>query len=481
MDKLIGREQEINILQKAWQSPDSQLVAVYGRRRVGKTFLIRHVFEKQLIFEFTGSIEASTKSQLENFATILTKAAGTAIPLATPANWSKAFSMLEQWLETLKKPEKKVLFFDELPWLDTKRSGFLAAFIYFWNTWVSKRDDVIIIVCGSAASWMIKNIVQAKGGLHNRITARIRLLPFTLYETALYLRSRKIELEHYEILQLYMALGGIPHYLKNIERGESPAQYIDRVCFTKDGILNDEFKNLYHSLFDKAEGHVKIVNALAAKGKGLTRKEIIHQCNFSTGGTVTKLLNELEESGFIMQYVPFGKTSRDTIYKIMDEYSLFYLKYIENLRLSGEGIWERLSREPSWRSWSCIAFESTCLKHIRQIKYVLGISGTVTEESVWRYSAKDADEKGAQIDLLIDRADNCVNICEIKYAQDKYAITADYKSALAHKKQVFRTQTGTRKSIFITMITTYGIQKPSAGGSIVDNEIKMEELFVATR
>jgi predicted transcriptional regulator len=275
-----------------------------------------------------------------------------------------------------------------------------------------------------------------------------------------------------------MAMGGIPFYLENIERGESPSQYIDRLCFTKEGILNDEFKNLYQSLFDKAEGHIKIVHALANKGKGLTRKEIIKECNFSTGGTVTKLLDELEESGFIIQYIPFGKTSRDTVYKIIDEYSLFYLKYIQGSRLTGKGIWEKLSQQPSWRSWSGIAFESICLKHIHQIKKALGISGVLTEESIWRYIPKTTSERGAQIDLLIDRADNCINLCEIKYSLDEYTITSVYKSALNEKKQVFRKQTGTRKSIFITMITTFGINPSAANASIVDKEVTMDKLFL---
>lgn len=478
MDKLIGRKPEIELLEKAYISTDSELVAIYGRRRVGKTFLIRQVFGKQIIFELIGSVEGSTKSQLENFSKMLTQASGAAVPAATPKNWPDAFRMLEHWLETLKTTEKKVLFFDEMPWLDTKRSGFLSAFIYFWNSWVSKRDDIMNIVCGSAASWMIKNIVQAKGGLHNRITARIRLLPFTLQETQLYLESFNIDIEHYEILQLYMAVGGIPFYLKKIERGESPAQYIDRVCFTKDGFLNDEFKNLYQSLFDDAESHIKIVHALAAKGKGLTRKEIITECNFSTGGTVTKLLKELKESGFIIQYIPFGKAAKDTVYKITDEYSLFYLKYIQRSRLTGTGIWEKLSQKPSWRSWSGIAFESICLKHIHQIKNALGIAGIITEESIWRYASKNKQEKGAQIDLLIDRSDNCINMCEIKYSTDKYAITTEYKSVLNQKKQIFKTQTGTRKSVFITMITTFGISQSSAGASVVDKEVTVEKLFM---
>lgn len=337
MDNLIGRHAEKKLLQNALSSPEAELIAVYGRRRVGKTFLIRMVYHDRLIFEFTGIHEAKFVDQLLNFSQSLQKAMGSSIPLAPPENWLTAFNYLQQYLATKLGTKKSVIFFDEFPWICTPRSGFLQAFEHFWNTWASRQPNLVVVICGSAASWMVENIINNRGGLHNRISKSIRLLPFNLEETESYLKSRKVKLERYQVLLIYMAMGGIPHYLKEIQIGESAAQTIDRLSFTKDGLLKREFTNLYRALFDNAQHHEAVIRALAKKKQGLTRKEIIKTCKLSSGGTTTKLLTELEESGFISQYVPLNKELRDAIYKLSDEYSLFYLKFIEGSRAIGAG------------------------------------------------------------------------------------------------------------------------------------------------
>lgn len=473
---VIGRTEEKKLLLDIVNSTDPELVAMYGRRRVGKTFLIRNFLEKQLIFEFSGIHNASLNQQLENFTLAMTKATGSKIPLAKPKNWQEAFKLLTDYITPLINKQKKVVFFDEFPWICSPKSGFMQAFEHFWNTWACKQKNLAVIICGSAAAWMINNIINNKGGLHNRVTKRIRLLPFDLHETELFLKDRKINLDRYQILQLYMTMGGIPHYLKEIKKGESATQSIDNICFSKNGLLNEEFKNLYNSLFDDAGNHKLVIKALANNGKGLTRKEIIDICKISSGGGMTQLLDELMESGFISSYIPFGKKSKDVVYKLTDEYSLFYLKFIEHSRSNGKGTWLKLSRESKWKSWSGIAFESICLKHKQQIKKALGIEGVYTETSGWRYHPPKG-EKGAQIDLLIDRQDFCINICEMKFSVNEFIVDKNYAGDLENKVSVFKSQTKTTKTLFLTLVTTFGIKKNEHAIRLIQNEITMDALF----
>lgn len=480
MDQLTGRYTERQLLQEALEAGEAQLIAVYGRRRVGKTFLIRSVYARQLLFDFTGVHEAGLKDQLLNFRIALQTAMGNKIPLAVPKNWIEAFSFLQTYLEPLLKQQKVVVFIDEFPWIHTPKSGFLQAFGHFWNHWGTKQSNLVVVICGSAASWMIRNVVNSKGGLHNRITRRIRLLPFNLHETEAYLQSRKIILDRYQLLQLYMAMGGIPQYLKEVKKGESAAQAIDRLYYTKDGALKQEFRNLYASLFTDASHHIAIIKALAKKTQGLTRNELITEVKLSSGGTTTLLLEELEESGFIAAYIPFGKTSKEAVYKLTDEYSLFYLKFIEGTKATGAGTWLRKVQTPAAISWSGFAFEAVCQKHITQIKRALGISGVLVEESGWRYQPeKGSNEKGAQIDLLLDRQDRCINLCEMKFASAAFIITKAYRQELENKLEVFQQQTKTKKTIFLTMITTNGVIQNMHATGLVQAEVKMDDLFDA--
>jgi AAA+ ATPase superfamily predicted ATPase len=476
MEKLIGREAEKINLSNALVSKEAELIAIYGRRRVGKTFLIRMSYKSKIVFEISGIHQAKLSEQLENFSLSLQKATGNTILPAVPNNWIKAFYILQQYLTTRLGKEKSVIFFDEFPWLHAQKSGFLQAFEHFWNTWASRQTNLVVVICGSAASWMIENIVNNRGGLHNRISRQIRLLPFNLCETESYLKSRGVNLDRYQVVQLYMTMGGIPQYLKGVQPGESAAQNIDRLCFVKDGLLKREFKNLYRSLFDNAQNHESVVRALAKKKQGLTRNEIIAACDLSSGGTTTKLLSELEESGFITQYIPFNKTAKDGIYKLSDEYSLFYLKFIENAKATGAGTWLRISAGSSYNSWGGFAFEAICQKHVVQIKRTLEIGGVLVETSVWRYMPKKG-EQGAQIDLLLDRQDLCINVCEMKFSISEFVIDKKYASELENKLKVFRENTKTKKTLFLTMITTYGIKKNDYFTSVVQNEVRMDALF----
>lgn len=475
MENIIGRTEEKALINKIKNSKEAELVAVYGRRRVGKTFLIRNEFRDKLVFEFSGIHHATLGQQLESFSYALTRAAET-LPVAKPESWIAAFQMLTDFLKPTLSRGKRVIFFDEFPWINTPRSGFLAAFENFWNGWASNQKNLIVVICGSAAAWMIQKVLKNRGGLHNRVSRRIRLLPFNIAETKAFLRSRDVKLDQHQLLQIYMAMGGIPQYLKEVEPGESAAQAIDRICFTKDGLLQDEFKNLYYSLFDNAAQHIELIRALAQKGSGMNRNELIAAAKFSSGGGMTQLLEELTESGFITPYTPFGKTSRDNIYKLTDEYSLFYIRFIENTRSKGPGTWIKFSTGSAWKSWSGYAFESICMKHEHQLKKAMGIENVYTETSVWRYQPGSSDA-GTQIDLVIDRNDACINICEIKFSIAPFEISRTYAAQLEQKLSIFAAQTKTRKTLFLTMITTHGVKNKEKYPGLVQRELGMDALF----
>lgn len=475
--QLIGREKEQAILRELLTTGESEFVALYGRRRVGKTFLVETVYKKEIVFALTGLNKGGKHLQLENFTNTLNeKLTQTAQIPTTPSSWLKAFDILKHYLEGIKSKQKRVIFIDELPWLATSNSGFLSALENFWNSWASKRTDIILLVCGSAASWMISNIVRNKGGLHNRITRRIRLLPFNLYETERYLKSRNIKLERYDVLQLYMAMGGIPHYLKEVRRGQSAAQVIDEVCFSKDGLLRDEFENLYGGLFNKPERYTDVIKILAKKPKGLTRNELMKAAKLSSGGTTTKIFDSLEESGFIIRYLPVGSNLKLALYKLSDPYSAFYLKFITNSRASGTGTWLKKMTTSSWRTWSGFAFERLCLAHTEQIKKALGIDKIYTEESAWRASGTSG-KAGAQINLVIERGDNVINICEIKFSEKPFTIHKKYVDELKSKLLIFKAKTKSRKTLFLTMITTYGLAENKYSISMVQQSLDMRVLF----
>lgn len=475
-ETIIGRDNEKKILQDMLGSGEAELIAILGRRRVGKTFLVRNFYERNLVFEYTGVHNADLGEQLSNFSNALQQAIGSAIPLASPTNWIHAFTFLSEFLKVKLTKGRLVVLFDEFPWIQTPKSGFLSAFSHWWNTWGSRQPSLKVVICGSAASWMIENIINDKGGLHNRVSRTIRLLPFSLRETEQFLINRGIRLDHYQVLQLYMAMGGIPQYLKQVGKGESAAQVIDKLFFEKSGLLRMEFANLYQSLFADASHHEAIVRVLAKKAQGLSRTEIIEACRFTSGGGTTRLFQELEESGFIMQYIPFGKTSRDSVYKLSDEYSLFYMKFIEHARASGASTWLKIATGQSYNSWSGYAFEAICQKHVPQIKWALGIGSVYTETSGWRYNPKKG-EKGAQIDLLLDRRDHCINLCEIKFSSDQFVIDKRYAAEIENKIKVFKTQTKTKKSIFPTMITTYGVAENNYYSGLIQAEVLMKDLF----
>jgi len=468
-----GRECEKGRLLNMLKDTESDLLAVFGRRRVGKTYLIREIYKKNLVFNITGLKDATKSQQLKNFTTQINEAYSMQAKISPPKDWQDAFNIIKEYIGGLKQKSKKVLFFDEFPWLASPRSGFIQAFDHFWNSW-AVQQNILVVICGSAATWMIQNIVNNKGGLHNRVTAKINLQPFSLKETQQYFKDRNITLPPYEIVSIYMALGGIPFYLRNIQKGESAIQAIDRICFGKNAILYNEFENLYKALFSNYESHVEVIKVLAKKRIGMTRLQILKETKLQSGGTFTLILRELEESSFISSYKPYGKKERDTLYRLTDEYSLFYLSFIQKKGLQ-KGTWLKLALSQSAKSWSGYTFESICYKHTHSIRKALGIDGIYTEESSIVHKKND-ESPGFQIDLLIDRADNTINICEAKYYNTEYLLTAKEAEHLRVRKKLFETVTKTRKQIITTMITTYGLVENKHSHSI-DKLLTLESLF----
>lgn len=471
MSKLIGRKTEILILSNALKSNRPELIVVYGRRRVGKTFLIRKVYKSEIRFEFSGIHKVPLKQQLNNFHLTLS-AKNT--NFKKPSDWIEAFYQLSQYIDMLASKKKKVIFIDEFPWLDTRKSNFLPAFDNFWNSYASKRDDLLVVICGSASSYMIKNIIKSKGGLHNRLTDKIQLAPFNLHEAEQLLKHNKVKLSRYDILQIYMAMGGVPHYLEKVLPGESVAQTLDRLCFNKNGFLRSEFNNVFASLFDQHDNHEAIIRTLASVRKGLTRTEMLTKSKIKTGGTLTKTLLELEESGFIEKYVSYQGTN-DSIYRLTDEYSMFYIKYIENTKHSSSGIWIKMYGQQTYRIWSGFSFETICIKHVEQIKEGLKISGINTVHGSW---IEKNTQNGTQIDLLIDRDDNVINLCEMKFYNTEYAIDKKYAKEIAKKVNAFSSSTKTKKSVFVTFITSYGLITNQYSSQYVQSELTMDHLFV---
>lgn len=474
--QLIGREKEQEVLQKALQSQEAEMVSVIGRRRIGKTFLIKSVYKDEIVFELTGTKNAPLVEQLQNFTYSLQLATDDALIVKPPENWMEAFFILINYLKKQPADRKYVVFFDEIPWLATHKSDFLRGLSFFWNSW-AVNQNIIVVLCGSVASWMIQKIVNDTGGLHNRITRRLFLKPFTLAETELYLKHRNITLNRYHILQLYMAMGGIPHYLKEIEAGKSATQNIEDICFSETGLLRDEFSNLYAALFDESNNHISVIRALAQTRQGIDRNTLIKVANVSNGGTLTKVLEELTQSGFIEDYPPFGKKIKDKLYRLTDEYSLFYLEFIENTDTRGKGLWLQLSQTQAYKIWCGYAFESICLKHIPQIKKAMSIGGVYSEAS--SFSKKGTKtEKGTQIDLVLDRNDQIINLFEIKFYNQIFTITKEYAQKLANKKQIFEAMTQTRKHLFLTLITTFGIIPNEHSLGLVDQVLTIDDLFL---
>ena len=470
---LIGRIKEQNELLEAYRAAESKFIVVYGRRRVGKTYLVRQTFKDHISFAHSGQANAKLNEQLFGWCASL-KDAGMEVN-KLPKSWLEAFELLKEHIRK-SKVKKKVIFIDELPWLDTPKSRFVNALEFFWNGWASGRDDVLLIVCGSATSWIVNKIFKNHGGLHNRVTNQIYLKPFTLNECEEYSHSLNLSYSRLDVLEGYMVMGGIPYYWSLLEPGYSMAQNIDRLFFADKGKLRYEFNELYHSLFRNPENYITIVQILGKNNAGLTRDELIDKSKIENGGNLSKQLEDLEHCGFI-QYLntPSNKKYRG-VYKLIDNFTLFYLKYMRENSTNDESFWTNNYNSSVRLSWVGIAFERVCFQHIRQIKEALQIGGVLSNVYSLNIKAANSNGRGAQIDMIIDRNDNTINLCEMKFSNKPFTIDKEYQRNLLNKIESVQEYSNHKKTIILTMITTYGIEK-NGYWNIVQKEVTINDLF----
>ena len=468
--KIIGRYKEQADFQCFVEEKQPEFVVVYGRRRVGKTFLIKEFFNQKFAFYTTGLANADKQEQLNNFNVSLGHYAKTPYPRVS--SWMEAFRQLIHLLENNKQRGKKVVFIDEMPWLDTPKSGFLTGLEYFWNSWASAHPDILLIVCGSATSWITNKLLKNKGGLYNRVTRRMFIAPFSLNECEAYFADKKMGYTQRDIVESYMVFGGIPFYLNLFKKGKSVAQNIDLMCFNENAPLKTEFDLLFSSLFKRPQLYMRIIDFLVKKKKGQKREDIVKYTG-NSGGGLTTTLEELELCGFIKSYFAYNKKNKDKLFRVTDPFVLFYYSFIKNHNNSDSDFWLNQIASAKYRNWTGHAFESVCLSHISQIKAKLGIAAVSTNIANWH--SKNA-ENGAEIDLLLDRRDHIINICEIKYAENEFTIDKAYSNILRNKKAAFIEETKSRKAIHLTMITTYGAKHNEYFGNI-QSEVTMSDLF----
>ncbi len=473
-DKLISRNRECAELQRCMESDRSEFVIVCGRRRIGKTYLIDEFFDRKYDFTYVGEHKTPAKIQIQDFMLALSRCSGKRLKKAK--TWYDAFHALEDYLSTLPSNRKKVVFIDEMPWIDTQRSNFVSALENFWNGWAGRRTDIMFIATGSATSWMADNIEENQGGLHGRITCDLHLPPFNLHETEEYLRYRNCPWDRYQIMQCYMIFGGIPYYLSLLNPGDSLAQNVDRLVFAEGAQLRKEYSNLYNSLFSKADTYISIVKLLSENRSGLTREDIVSSVDVE-GSFLNKILTNLEECDFITKLTQYGKKKKNNIYLLTDFYTLFYYRFIEFNNTKNEHWWSENTDSHSVSAWAGLSFEIVGLLHHRQIKAALGIAGVSTSVSTWKSKADAKNEiPGFQIDMIIERADRIIHLCEMKFSRDLYNITNSYEMKLRERMSLFRIATKNRKTIVNTFITPYGVVN-GKHKSIVHSEVKMDDLY----
>ena len=472
--KIVGRKEQLAQIEALIHSKKSEFVAVTGRRRVGKTFLIDEGFAGKICFQMTGIQSADLKAQLENFARKLSVHSQSSFPLTPPKDWGEAFFQLRSYLELHPKTQKQVIFLDELPWINTAKSVFLQHLAHFWNDYLSKQSHFILIVCGSASSWLVNNVTNDKGGLHNRVTATVHLQPFTLSETKEFLEAKGIVKPLQEIAKLYMMLGGVPYYLDDIQNHESNDQAIERMCFSENGKLKNEYGNLYKSLFASPENHEKMVEALAGSQKGMLRNQIIEKSKVQDGGPFNRAMSDLLACGFITTIAQFGRKKREERYVLNDEFSNFYHQFMKKNQRYTQGIWTQMAQSQSFKIWLGFAFERLVLRHIPALKQRLGIAGVYTE--VFNLYPSNEQEKALQVDLLLDRKDRIINFCEIKHYDASFKISKDFYERATQKLDYFRTL-APQKQIVYTLITNKTIIPNEYSTALVGQAVFLEELF----
>lgn len=470
---VVGRKKELDLLQNAVLDDKSHFIAVYGRRRIGKTFLIREAFNYRFTFQHAGLSEGGLREQIFAFEASIKDAGGTVSQ--NSGKWLEAFEDLKDIVRASKE-KKKIIFIDELSWMDTPKSDLLVALENFWNGWASARKDIVLIICASATSWMMSKVIHNKGGLYNRLTEQIYLEQFCLAECEEFVKEKGLVFTRNQILQYYMIFGGVPFYWEMLKKGLSIPQNVDEILFSKNAPLRDEYKYLYASIYKNPEVHIKIVEALGTKKVGMTREEIIEKAGIPNSGDLTVKLEELESCGFIRKYYSYGMKKKNAVYQLIDNFTLFYYHFMSSMP-NDEQFWSHQINTPAVSTWQGYAFERVCLEHVAQIKQKLGISGVYTDINSW-YCKGDKEKgiKGAQIDLLIVRKDQVINLCEMKYSASEYALSGTDDESMRNKIADLVSVTKTKYAIYPTLITTYGLADNAYSGNI-QSVVTLDDLF----
>lgn len=485
--KIIARSEECDIFQSIMRSQEAEFVAIYGRRRVGKTYLVRSYFgsiKDVIFFVATGAKATPMAEQLNHFMQMVSEIFYAGAALESVKNWNAAFKQLHQAIVRLPQRQDVVLFLDELPWMATKNSRLLQTLEYYWNQHWAFDPRVKLIVCGSSASWIIRKIINNKGGLHNRITRKICLKPFSLAQTKKYLAAKRVQLKDQQVADIFMVTGGIPYYLNAVKKGETASQTIERLAFTQNSLLLNEFDNLFSALFDDVESYIEILRILAMHHEGISKADLVKKsANLSAGGGLTNKLDDLHLAGFILPFHSYQSSSKNTYYRVIDQYTLFYFRWIEPIKKSlmtmalDKGYWQAIYGNHEWCSWSGYAFEVICYQHISAIRKALQLLPTALPYG-WRYTpTKKANEKGAQIDLLFDRQDDGITLCEIKYTRSAFVVNKEYAKNLLNKKQVFCQKTRTKKQIFVALVSANGVKDTVYSDDIVCAVVTLTDLF----
>lgn len=477
-ESMVGRKREIKELNRLYDHNQAELAAIYGRRRVGKTYLVDETFAGRITFRHAGLSPADEnargllKLQLEHFYNSLVLHGME--ETEKPKSWMEAFLLLEKFLQKIDDGARQLVFLDELPWLDTARSGFIRAFEGFWNTWGCHRKNLMVIVCGSANSWIQDKLINNHGGLYNRVTYEMKLSPFTLSECEEFYESSHVRLSRYDIVQSYMIFGGIPYYMGYVNGELSLAQNIDHLFFARNAALRDEYDRLFASVFVNPGALKSIVQLLYTRNAGFTRREITEKLGITDGGRLSRNLNALIASDFIVKYVPFGLNKREEHYKLIDPFCIFYLHFINGQRRVNEKFWQQNVTSAPVTIWRGFAFENVCFNHVHQIKRALGISGVISAHSAW--SKKSGDEAGTQIDLLISRNDNVINMCEMKYYGGKFSVDKNYYAVILRRQEILAEEVSRKAAIRSTLITTFGMLHNEYSG-VFTNVITLDDLF----
>lgn len=478
--RIIGRKREQDELMSRYHSSNSEFVAIYGRRRVGKTYLVNSTFKEQYAFKHTGlspfddGRKITMTDQLQAFHYSLLRY-GQSEEIPVPKTWLEAFFRLENLLSSKADGSKQVVFIDELPWMDTPRSKFVTAFEGFYNNWASERDDILLIICGSSSSWILKNIVNNHGGLYDRLTCQMKLIPFTLKETEDFFRSKGIDLERYDIVRAYMAFGGVPYYLGYVKPGMSVEQSIDDAFFKENASLGGEFKRLFNTLFTNSDKYIKIVRFLVKRNYGFTREEISEATGITAGGGLSDYLEKLSEADFIEQYRPAMSVSKEDYYRLKDCFCIFWLRFVDGFSGLDTHYWQNNAGTSKTVSWQGIAFEQICMSHLESIRRALGISGISTISSKMIIPSEKPGD-GGQIDLVIERGDRQVNLCEMKFYSSEVSIDQKESLKLRNREDSFKEKYRVKGSIFLTLVTIFGLKHGTWSG-VYQQVLTLDDLF----